>query len=116
MAKLTGKRTRGRKPEALRLAARALAATLKPSKGEVEVEVEVVPGEGRRKGETVTLTVPKGAAIVPLDIVAGKSPENVRQQLRNGAGDAGVEVSLESHGGVTDAGDEFTIFVMALKS
>ena len=114
MAQLIGKRTRGRKREALRNAAADLARSLKPGKGEVEVEVEVVPGEGRRKGETVTLSIPKGAALVPLDLIGDKSPENVRQQLRNGAADAGVKVALESHGGVTDAGDEFTLFVMKL--
>jgi hypothetical protein len=112
MAQLTGKRKRGRKPQRLRIVAAELASAVKAESGEVEVEVEVVPGEGRRKGETVTLTIPKGAVIVPLDLTGDKSPENVRQQLRNGASDVGAKVAIESHGGLTDAGEEFTLFVL----
>ena len=65
MAQLTGKKVRGRKKEALRIAAAELAAKVKAGNGDREVIVEVVPGEGRRKGETIALTIPKGAVVVP---------------------------------------------------
>lgn len=115
MAKLTGKKVRGRKKEALRIAAAELAMRVREGKpdDDIAVDVVVVPGEGRRKGETVTLTIPKGAVVVPAELLGDKTPENIRQQLRNGAEDAGKKVSLESFGWVADDGETSgTIYVM----
>lgn len=123
MAQVVGPRKRGRKPEALRLAAREFAAKLRAVKGEVEVAVEVVPGEGRRKGESVTLTVPKGAVVVPVALTRDKSDANVRAQLTAafkdavevGSRDKGDKLALTSFGILTDDGEEFPVFVMSLK-
>lgn len=115
MAEVIGTRKRGRKPEALRLKARELAAALTDPGKDHDVEVLLVPGEGRKKGETVTLSIPKGAAVVPFELTKEKSDENAREQLRLAAADAGVAVSISSVAVRLDDGTEGVIWVMTKK-
>lgn len=110
MAEVIGPRKRGRKPEALRLAAAAAAATVTAAKGEKSVDVLLVPGEGKRKGESVTLTIPKGAALLPFDLTSSKRDENVREQMRLGAKDAEKALAVKSTAVRLDSGDVVTIW------
>lgn len=115
MAEVLGSRKRGRRKEALRLAVAELAATVKAGKGEQAVEVELVPGEGKRKGESVTLTLPKGAAVVPFALTSGKADANAREQIRLGAADAGAAVAIRSTAIRLDSGEEVAVFHMEAK-
>lgn len=110
MATLIGPRKRGRKKEALRLACEAIAATVKKAAGEQSVTVEVAPAEGKRKAETVTFSIPKGSALIPLELTLPKKDENVREQMRLGAADAGKALSVRSVGARLDNGEEVTIW------
>jgi hypothetical protein len=110
MAELLGPRKRGRKKEALRLACEAIAATVKATAGEKSVTVEVAPAEGKRKAEVVTFSIPKGAALIPMELTLPKKDENVREQMRLGASDAGKALSVRSTGVKLDNGDVVTIW------
>ena len=117
MAKVIGDgtRKRGRKKEALRQAAEELAPTVKAGKGDASVTVTLIPGEGRSKGETVTLTLPKGAVVVPFTLTREKADANVRQQMRQGAAEVGARVSIGSHAIMLDDGTEATVWHFAAK-
>lgn len=115
MAEVLGSRKRGRRKEALRLAVAELAATVKPGKGEQTVDVVLVPAEGKRKAESVTLTIPKGAAVVPFELTASKADANAREQIRLGAADAGASVSIRSTAIRLDDGSEVAVFHMEPK-
>lgn len=110
MAEVLGPRKRGRKKEALRLACETIAATVKATAGTKEVTVEVAPAEGKRKAESVTFSIPKGAALIPMELTLPKQPENVREQMRLGAKDAGADLAVRSTGVRLDAGTEVTIW------
>lgn len=114
MAELLGARKRGRKPEQLRLTAREIVAGLTTPGKPVEVEVELVPGEGRRKGESVTLEIPKGAAVVPFAITRDKSDENAREQIRLAAADVARKVAIRSHAVRLDDGTEAVVWHVLL--
>lgn len=113
MAQLVGVRNRGRKPGALRVAAREMAATVKGGNAK-EFTIEVVAQNGRKKAETITVEFPSGSSIVPVGLTDGKSEENAREQLRLAIEDAGRkgEVGVRSVAYLTDAGDPGIVWVM----
>lgn len=116
MAEVLGQRKRGRKKEALRLAVTALAATLKPAKGEAELTIEVNPAKTPKgKPETVTITVAKGSATVPVELTRPKNDANAREQIRLGLKDAEVSATISSVQIRDDEGNEFPIFVLTAK-
>jgi len=111
MAQVIGARKRGRRKEALRLAAAELAAAVTGATGTKNVTVELVPGEGKRKGESVTLSIPKGAQVVPFDLTRDKADANAREQIRLGAADADAKpVSIRSTAVRLDNGEEVAVF------
>lgn len=111
MAEVIGQRKRGRKKEALRLELEKLAATVTAAAGEKSVTVELVPGEGRKKGESVTFSIPKGAVLAPFSLTKEKKDENVREQMRLAAKDAGrKDLTVRSTGIRLDSGDEVTVW------
>lgn len=91
MATLAGPRKRGRKKEALRTDAAALAASLASLGNRSAVEVPMPEPE-----PSLWLSVPKGVAVVPFALTVDKSDENVRQQLRNAIADADVDAEVRS--------------------
>lgn len=116
MAKVLGQRQRGRKKEALRLAVTQLALTLKPAKGSVEVTVEVNPAATPKgKPELVTFEIPKGAAVVPVELTRPKNDANAREQIRLGLKDAEVAASISSTQIEDDNGEQFPIFYVSAK-
>jgi hypothetical protein len=116
MAELLGPRKRGRKKEQLRLAVTQLAATLKPAKGEQTVTVEVAPAKTPKgKAEVVTFEIPKGSAIVPVELTRPKNDANAREQIRLGLKDAEKAAAISSVQVRTDDGEEFAIFIVAAK-
>lgn len=96
MATVIGNRTRGRKVGALRTTAKALAETLTLPGKPGNVTIELLPADGKVKAESITVELPKGAAVVPFGLTLDKSDENAREQIRKGAEDAGVAVSISS--------------------
>jgi hypothetical protein len=96
MATVIGNRTRGRRKEALRLTAASLVAALGAPGADTETTVELLPAEGKQKAENCTLVIPKGAAVIPFALTSTKSDENAREQIRKGAEDAGVKISIQS--------------------
>lgn len=116
MAKVLGQRQRGRKKEALRLAVTALASTLKPANGSVEVTVEVNPAKTPKgKPEVVTFEIPKGSALVPLELTRTKKDENAREQIRLGLKDAEIAAGIASIQVEDDEGEQFAIFYVNMK-
>lgn len=114
MAQVIGKRKRGRTLGELRVAASALALSLTPSGANASVKTSVIAPDGSE--ESVTLSVPKGDVVIPFALTAGKNDENSREQIRNGAKDAGVEVTISSLVIKFDQdGSEAPLFLMALK-
>ena len=93
MAELLGNRKRGRRKEKLRTTAQSIAETLATLGNRSAIDVEIVFGNTT---DTVSLSVPKGVAVIPADLTAAKTDENVRQQLRNAIADAGVEAEVRS--------------------
>jgi len=116
MAEVLGQRKRGRKKEALRLAAAELAAALtapgKPSNVVVEVNP---PKTAKGKPETVTLEIPKGSAVVPVALTRPKADANAREQIRLGASDSEIPVTIHSVAIRDDNGEEFPVFYMVKK-
>lgn len=98
MAKLLApKRTRGRKPGALKLGTMDLIASLKAPGEDMEYAVEVAPKIGRAKrGEILTFEAPKNAVLIPLSLTEGKSEGNARQTIQNAAKSVGVNVAVGS--------------------
>lgn len=116
MAKVLGPRKRGRKKEALRLAVTQLAATLKAASGTSNVTVEVAPAKSAKgKPEVVTFEIPKGSAIVPVELTRPKNDANAREQIRLGLKDAEKAAAISSVQVRTDDGEEFAIFVVTAK-
>lgn len=116
MAKVLGQRKRGRNKEALRLAVTAIAATLKPGKGTSEVTVEVNPATTPKgKPEVVTFEIPKGSAVVPVELTRPKNDANAREQIRLGLKDADVNASISSIQVEDDNGEQFAIFYVNMK-
>lgn len=90
MASLVAKRTRGRKKGLLRI----FAATLAPKVGggnDKVFTVEVAPANGRKKADTLEISVPSGTKFIPVEMTKDKKEENVREQLRLAVGDSKVE-------------------------
>lgn len=114
MAELIGPRHRGRRKEQLRLTAAQLAATVTAAKGEKEVTVVVAEATTPKgKPETVTFSIPKGAALVPYELTAPKAEANAREQIRLGAKeDAEANISIASVGVRLADGTETAIFYM----
>lgn len=113
-----GPEKRGRKREALRIAAADLAAQVTPTKGEASqsITVEVAPaiaavrktkteaGSKALPKQTVTFDIPKGAVAVPFALTNGKSKDTVRETLTHGASDAGLKVSVNAEAWTLDDG------------
>lgn len=97
MAKvMQNKRTRGRKPGALKTGVVALLDGIGPAGDDTAYSVEVTPAIGRAKSEMLDFTAPKGAVIVPLSLTDGKSDGNARQTIQNAAKTAGVSITVGS--------------------
>jgi hypothetical protein len=110
MATLIGARKRGRKVEPFRLAAREAAAAVTAAKGSKSVTVDVDPEGNKGKGDPVTFSIPKGAALVPFHLTASKKDENVREQMRLAAKDVEKDLSVRSTAVLADNGEEVTIW------
>lgn len=125
MAKVI-ERKRGRTKGALRIASTGLVKGLTNATGTKSVTVplrEVTVGKKTYTDEA-TLTIPKGAAVVPFALTEGMSTdENAREQIRNGGKDAvaegwaapkGYSVVVESFSAALDDGSEGVVFVLKL--
>lgn len=115
MAEVLGPRKRGRRKEQLRITAAELAGKVRNVKGVASVTVELVPAEGKTKAETVTLEIPKGAAVIPFALTSVKDDANAREQIRLGAKDAEANVSLASVNLRLDSGEEKPLFYITAK-
>lgn len=116
MATVTRKRTRGRKKGELRLAAASMAAKVTGGNAK-EFTIEVVPQNGRKKAESITVEYPSGSVLVPVELTTEKSEENAREQLRLAIEDAGRkgEVGVNSVEFASDAGEAGILWVLVLR-
>lgn len=116
MAELLGQRKRGRKKEQLRLTVTELVSKLKASKPAANETVVVNEAKTPKgKAEVVTFEVPKGSAIVPVELTRTKKDENAREQIRLGIKDSETAASISSVQVRADDGEEFAIFIVTAK-
>lgn len=96
MAQVVEDRKRGRKKGLLRTTASQLVAGVGKSKKAIEETMELLPATEEFPVEMVTVTIPKGAVVIPFGLTFEKSDENAREQIRKGAEDGGIQIAIKS--------------------